>query len=160
MHFKNTFQNKTSRHIKSITELKEGMEIVISANTRRKNHAVVTNVRLQNNTFEIIHLSDGINSESKTDCQKLLIKYDRQLSPYFTYDYGDRSIERKLDAGGIIIKLRANILYQIFHTIKDLKYNDTQFNCDHFASYCITGSAYSKQYNTHNEQATKTLDTK
>lgn len=143
--------------IYSIHQLKEGTEIVVEI-ASKKHHAVVTDVSHRENTFEVIHLTCVDDKHCRADCQKLMMKF--QSENYSTYDYGAFSVQRKLNVDGNVVKLRACILYKIFHTIKDLKYDRNEFNCDHFASYCIAGSAYSKLLQTPNEVATETLDRK
>lgn len=141
------------RPIHSIHQLKEGTELIVAI-ANKTHHAVVTDVCHIKKSFEVIHLTCVNVEKGYADCQKLIMKFPSEN--YSMYDYGALSI-----GNGNVIKLRACILYKMFHTLnmlKDLKYN--VFNCDHFASYCITGLAYSKLLKTHNENATKMLDRK
>lgn len=38
------------------------------------------------------------------------------------------------------------------------KYNVASFNCEHFATYCVTGKSYSKQTQTENQKGNDKLD--
>lgn len=153
----NSFQRPQSKPICEIHQLKEGTELLVEI-ASKIHHAIVTDVCHEEHTFEVIHLTcvDGENGDA--DCQKLTMNF-RNVK-YYMYDYCDLSIQKKLNVDGNVVKLRACILYKIFHTIKDLKYDNFYFNCDHFASYCITGSAFSKRFQYHNGAATELLDRK
>lgn len=69
----------------------------------------------------------------------------------FYYDYSNGSFSDD------IIKERAEMLVRIFDRT-DLKYQLYDFNCEHFASYCATGVAYSGHISDVNKKATEALD--
>lgn len=124
------------------------MEVIIDRGQHR-HHGVVTNVCLAKNTFEIVHLAHDPDIKGVTDCQKMNIALDGHKLHYCKYT--GFIIDRH------IVKLRAEILYEI---LNDIDNDAIKINCDHFASYCAAGFAYSKQLQVHNEAATIVLDTK
>lgn len=128
--------------------LLEGMEIIIGRGPNR-HHGVVTNVCLEKNTYEIVHLTDDTDFKGVSDCQKMNIAFDGDNLDYC--EYIDFVIDKP------IVKLRAEILYEISN---DIEYDAIKFNCDHFATYCAAGFAYSKQLQDYNEAATNMLDAK
>lgn len=136
-----------------IKYMEEGMEIIILRDDRL-HHCIVTNVCRERKTFEVVHLTARIKGEA--DCQK--IKFNFGYERLFYYNY-DMLVDKKMNDRNTS-KLCAEILFKIFHTLKDIKYDVAEFNCDHFATYCVEGLAFSKQTQNHNETATKTLDSK
>lgn len=152
--------------LSSIIDLDVGMHIII----KEKHHGIITNVWPERSTFEFIHLTGDVMSHdgdwvvgcgrSKSSCQKLIMKFADEEISYF--DYGSQSADKKIKPDKSILKKnRAQTLYQVFHRFTDMKYDINNFNCEHFASYCVAGWAYCrKQRNPHNENATKWLDNK
>lgn len=132
-----------------MTNLQEGMEIVIGSIGQYCHHGVVTKVCRERSTYEIVHLTDDTGFKGVSDCQKMNIAFDEYMLHYCEYD---KSINDRQ-----LVKLRAEILYEI---LNDIDYDFSKFNCEHFATYCSEGFAYSRQLNYYNEAATNTLDSK
>lgn len=151
-----------------IKDLKEGMDLVIKRGTHR-HHGVVTSVWPERKMFQIIYLTGNVHMVlggeelvvdsgiGKAECQKLVFAFEDEDISFC--DYGNYSIDKIMNIDRDIIKFRAEILYRLFHTMK-LKYDITKFNSEHFASYCVTGWAYSSIAAKHNGIATRTLDNK
>lgn len=140
----------------TINGLEEGMEVIIIKDNDHRHHGVVTDVCIGRKTFEIVHLTGVTGVTGKNDCQKLIMVFGDNMR-YF--DYASHSVDKIINTDRTVIKLRAEVLFKIFHELKDIKYDPKEFNCDHFASYCVAGSAYSKKNHKHNKTATKALDT-
>lgn len=152
--------------LSSIIDLAVGMHIFI----KEKHHGVISNVWPERGTFEFIHLAGDVMSHngewvvgggrSQSSCQKLIMKFKDEEISYF--DYANHSVDKKRKTDeSILNKIRAQTLYQVSHKFKDMQYDINNFNCEHFATYCVAGWAYcKKQRHPHNENATKWLDSK
>lgn len=147
------------------------MEVIIKRG-HHTHHGIVTNVWLERHSFEFVHLTGDVvvgeqehiveNGKGEADCQKIQMIFGKEDIGYYVYE--DNIINPKMETDRDIIKFRAMILSQIFHTfdnVDDIMYDVREFNCEHFASYCVAGLAYSNNTDIQqrlNKKATAKLD--
>ncbi|CAC5388687.1 unnamed protein product [Mytilus coruscus] len=133
------------------------MEISFKRLMGYKHHGVVTSIWLDNDSFEMINLTGDSSSFFSSGARKAIpIKETCEFSDITTayfYDYGEYSIDKRIpvpeddetSATLSIVALRADILYAIYRKITRIRYDVRSFNCEHFASYCVTGVAFCNQ---------------
>lgn len=110
-------------------------------------------------TFEIVELTasgTAVNFSAAVSGRGLkpkILKTSIQFKndDIFYYNYNNSSFSDEM------IKERAEMLVRIVDR-SDVKYKLYDFNCEHFASYCATGMAFSGQTSDVNIKATETLD--
>lgn len=162
------FQDKFKREIKLDVKkhLKIGLEVAVGKMRfygRKgyiyKHHGIVTNICDITETFEIIELTapgSSVNffpALSRSSLQPKVVKSSIKFTTenLFYYQHTNVCVNHK------IIKERAESMFHLFESC-GVKYHLYKFNCEHFASYCATGMAYSKQSSYSNIDATATLD--
>ncbi|CAC5367745.1 unnamed protein product [Mytilus coruscus] len=141
--------------------LKIGMEVAIGRirfgrnKYMYKHHGIIIKICKIKEFFEIVSLSaEGIfaavagrNLEPKIETTRIMFN----TKDLFFYDYSSFSF------GNTTIRKRVKMLISLFAR-SGLKYNLRKFNCEHFASYCATGLAFSRQVSHVNWEATIALD--
>lgn len=121
-----------------------------------KHHGIIINICFVSSTFEIVELLGDGNAYRAVSCSSLkpivaTTSVSFEEGDLFYYDYSQYSFPYEL------IKDRAELMLQIFDKSK-VQYQLYSFNCEHFASYCSTGMAFSRQCSDVNIKATKALD--
>lgn len=144
--------------------LKIGLEVAfgkikIGDSFAYKHHGIVTQICNFSNTFEIVELTatdtpgNFLSAISSSRLEPRIVKncVHFEAQHLFCYDYSNCAFSDD------VIKERAEILFRIFCR-SGVPYNLYGFNCEHFASYCATGVAFSGQVCDVNVKATHALD--
>ncbi|CAC5417525.1 unnamed protein product [Mytilus coruscus] len=158
---------KKEKKIYATTDFKIGLEVAFGRLCLSKDqfiykhHGIITNICDCTNQFEIVELTandtPGVFSAAISS-RNMRPKIMKQFIPFdepdlFCYDYKHLSFSNE------IIKERTELVFRTFSQ-SGLQYNLKTFNCEHLASYCTTGVAFSKQIPIVeiNKDATETLD--
>lgn len=121
-----------------------------------KHHGIVINIDYISQMFEIVELVadnptfavSAVSGQSLKACiKKTSVPFTEKHIFYHQY---------RTHFSQQIIKVRAEMIFRIFH-VCDLRYNLYQFNCEHLASYCATGLAFSEQIYTLKKKVTELL---
>ncbi|CAC5398090.1 unnamed protein product [Mytilus coruscus] len=147
--------NARTRHIvTNIENIKVGSEISYGR-WGYKHHAVVVEVDPETDKYKIIHLSGDSNDSSKASSSsgdgkakpksEWMTMTDTKKDKSFYYDYKTDGTAISFESDVIIG--RAEALMKAFSGSAGMNYHLRKFNCQHFASYCVTGVPYCKPYN-------------
>ena len=133
-HFKTT--NKTILFIKDLTE---GDHIKFDK-VIYSHHAVVVEVYVDTNSYKVIHFTGEKKSGMPAEIKEEILKFEAGEIIRIRYRYG--RLARRITVQ------RAYHLLRIQETsTRAIIYNILVNNCEHFATWCITGEATSEQVN-------------
>ncbi|XP_071139815.1 uncharacterized protein [Mytilus edulis] len=154
--WKRKFNLDVEKHLKIGLEVGVGKIPIYKNKYTYIHHGIVITISEINKTFEMVALTGGhktipslIGKNIEPVIETTTIKFTSKDLFYFDYN--------QLSDKAVTIKKRAEALVSLF-VKSGVKYNLREFNCDHFASYCSTGLAFSGQMNRVNLEATDKLD--
>ncbi|XP_052083874.1 uncharacterized protein LOC127721233 isoform X2 [Mytilus californianus] len=154
--YKRKFNLDVEKHLKIGLEVGVGKIPIYKNKYTYIHHGIVITISKINKTFEMVALTGGhktipslIGKNIEPVIETTSIKFTSKDLFYFDYNH--------LSDKDVNIKNRAEALVSLF-VKSGVKYNLREFNCDHFASYCSTGLAFSGQRNRVNWEATYKLD--
>lgn len=70
----------------------------------------------------------------------------QRSSFYYVYDQETPHGQKKGSFDPEIIQARAEALTEVMLAVEGVDYHVRNFNCQHFASYCVTGVPFCKPY--------------
>jgi hypothetical protein len=129
----------TNKTIFFIYELTKGDHIKFKRGIY-SHHAVVVDVYVDTNSYKVIHFTGEKRSDTPAEIKEEIMKFKIGEIIRIRYRYGRLSKR-------ITVK-RAYALLRIQETsTRAILYNILVNNCEHFATWCVTGKATSTQVN-------------
>lgn len=125
----------TNKTIFFIYELTKGDHIKFKRGIY-SHHAVVVDVYVDTNSYKVIHFTGEKKSGRAAEITEEILKFEIEKITLIRYRYGR--------LGRHITVKRA---YDLLTSTRTIIYNILVNNCEHFATWCVTGEAESIQVN-------------
>ena len=133
------FFRTTNKQILDIDDVAVGDHIKFARGIY-SHHAVVVDVYVDTNSYKVIHFTGEKRSDTPAEIKEEIMKFKIGEIIRIRYRYGRLSKR-------ITVK-RAYALLRIQETsTRAILYNILVNNCEHFATWCVTGKATSTQVN-------------
>ena len=134
------FFKTTNKELLDINDLTEGDHIKFDKGIYF-HHAVVVDVYVDSNSYKVIHFTGEKKSGRAAEIKEEILKFEAGEITLIRYRYG------RLDRY-ITVKRAYRLLRSQETSTRAIIYNILVNNCEHFATWCITGYAKSTQVNT------------
>ena len=129
----------TNKTIFFIYELTKGDHIKFKRGIY-SHHAVVVDVYVDTNSYKVIHFTGEKRSGGAAEITEEILKFEMEEITLIRYRYGRLSKR-------ITVKRAYDLLNIQETSTRAIIYNILVNNCEHFATWCVTGEAESIQVN-------------
>ena len=133
------FFKTTNKKIRDINDLTEGDHIKFD-NIIYSHHAVVVDVYVDTNSYKVIHFVGDKRSGTPAEIKEEILKFKIGEIIRIRYRYGRLSRRITVKRAYSLLRIQETSTVAII-------YNVLVNNCEHFATWCITGEAKSIQVN-------------
>jgi hypothetical protein len=123
----------TNKTIFFISELTEGDHIKFKRGIY-SHHAVVVDVYVDTNSYKVIHFTGEKKSGRAAEIIEEILKFDIEEITLIRYRYGRLG-------RNITVKRAYDLLNRQEKPTRTIIYNILVNNCEHFATWCVTGEA-------------------
>ncbi|CAC5406764.1 unnamed protein product [Mytilus coruscus] len=131
------FFKTSNKRVYNIRQLKKGDHVKYKRELY-SHHAVVVDVYPENQTYKVIHFTGEKKSGIPAEIKEEVFHFDFDKIILIHYRYGRLNRSETVKRAYRLLKLQDEM-----RVIYDILTN----NCEHFATWCITGEAKSQQVN-------------